>query len=60
MPNYQHLYTLLFNAITDALRQMDAQNPAAAKLLLIIAQQQAENLYISDEENADTPIRTTD
>ena len=48
MPDYQKLYTLLFNAITDALTDLDAQNFGAAKDRLIQAQQQAEERYLED------------
>ena len=47
--NYQKMYTLLFNAITDALKQMESQNFGAAKETLITAQQEAEELYMSAE-----------
>ena len=50
MPDYQKIYCVLFNAITDALEQME-KNPAKAKKLLVAAQQQTEELYISAEEN---------
>ena len=50
MPDYQKLYTLLFNAITDALRKMDNLQIAEAKQLLIRAQQEAEERYISSED----------
>ena len=50
MPEYSHLYSALFNAITDALRQIDAQNFGTAKDLLIRAQQEAEEAYIAAEE----------
>ena len=49
MPDYQKLYTLLFNACTDALVQLEQQNFGAAKQALIEAQQQAEEQYISEE-----------
>ena len=49
MPDYLKLYTTLFNAITDALEQIDALEIAKAKKLLIEAQQEAEELYLSAE-----------
>jgi len=49
MPDYQKLYTTLFNAITDALEKIDALEIAKAKALLIEAQQEAEELYLSAE-----------
>ena len=47
--NYQKMYTLLFNAITDALEQMESQNFGTAKETLITAQQEAEEIYMSAE-----------
>ena len=49
MPDYEKMYHLLFNAITDALEQIEQQNYGSAKDLLIAAQQQAEEIYISTE-----------
>ncbi|MEF2907958.1 MAG: hypothetical protein U0O42_01835 [Oscillospiraceae bacterium] len=47
--DYEKLYHLLFNAITDALKQMESQNFGTAKETLITAQQEAEELYMSAE-----------
>ena len=47
--DYEKLYHLLFNAITDALKQMDSQNFGTAKETLITAQQEAEEIYMSAE-----------
>ena len=47
--NYEKLYHLLFNAITDALEQMEQQNYGTAKDTLITAQQEAEEIYMSAE-----------
>ena len=52
MPDYQKMYGVLFNAITDALEHM-GKNPAKARELLMSAQQQTEELYISAEERND-------
>ena len=49
MPDYQKLYTTLFNAITDALRETNALEIAKAKQRLIEAQQATEELYINEE-----------
>ena len=49
MPDYQKLYSLLFNACTDAIVQLEQHNYGLAKELLIAAQQQAEEQYISEE-----------
>ena len=39
MENYQKMYSTLFNAITDALAQIENQNYGDAKSTLIAAQQ---------------------
>ena len=49
MPDYEKMYHLLFNAITDALIQMEAQNYGDAQDTLISAQQKAEEIYITAE-----------
>ena len=49
MPDYEKMYHLLFNAITDALEQIEQQNFCSAKDLLIAAQQEAEDIYMSAE-----------
>ena len=47
MENYQKMYSTLFNAITDALAQIEKQNYGVAKSALIAAQQKAEEMYIT-------------
>ena len=47
MENYQKMYSTLFNAITDALAQIENQNNGDAKSTLIAAQQKAEEMYIT-------------
>ena len=47
MPNYQKLYTTLFNAITDALEDMGKQNYGLASERLMHAQLATEALYIA-------------
>ena len=49
MPDHEKMYHLLFNAITDALEQIEQQNFGSAKDLLIAAQQEAEEIYMSAE-----------
>ena len=44
--NYEKMYHLLFNAITDALEQMEKQNLCSAKDLLTTAQQKTEEIYM--------------
>lgn len=46
--SYQKMYTLLFNAITDALQDLSAGAVQQAMVQLAAAQQQAEELYLSD------------
>ena len=47
---YQKMYITLFNAITDALRQMEKGNSAGAVALLKRAQQSTEEQYINAGE----------
>ena len=57
MANYEKMYSTLFNAITDALEQIEQQNFGSAKDLLIAAQQQAEEIYITAEsQNRSIPV----
>ena len=51
MQNYQKLYALLFNAVTDALEEMEKLNFGRAKELLITAQQAAEEAYIGADDD---------
>ena len=46
MPDYQKMYLLLFNAITDALEEMENLNYGEATALLRKAQSNAEEVYI--------------
>lgn len=48
--DYQKLYTKMFNAATDALHALEQQNIGTAKEILQRAQQEAEELYLSFEE----------
>ena len=54
MQDYQKLYTLLFNACTDAVEAMERMDFGTAKACLISAQQQAEEQYIA----AEAPVET--
>lgn len=47
MPDYEHLYYYLFNAITKALGLMSGQNFGFAEECLKDAQQEAEEIYIT-------------
>ncbi|MEI3306783.1 MAG: hypothetical protein V8R40_12675 [Dysosmobacter sp.] len=45
--DYKPLYHKLFNACTDALNDMEKQNFGQARVRLICAQQEAEELYLN-------------
>ena len=49
MPDYKKMYTILFNAATDAVEQIGQKNYGTAKERLILAQQQAEEIYMDEE-----------
>ena len=50
MPDYQKMYTTLFNAMTDAIENIEELNYGTAKEILIQAQQKTEELYIDAED----------
>ena len=50
MPNYQKMYTILFNAGSDALRDLEDLNIGLAKKRLREAQALTEEIYISQDE----------
>jgi hypothetical protein len=50
MVNYEALYKALFNGLTDAIWALEREDYGSARLTLIKAQQEAEELFISDEE----------
>ena len=52
---YKRPYHILFNGVTDALAALEKCNYGTVKALLIQAQQQAEEAYISTEEDAGMP-----
>ena len=54
MQDYQKLYTMLFNACTDAVEAMDRMDFGTARTLLVRAQQEAEEWYLSAEESTGT------
>jgi hypothetical protein len=53
MVNYEVLYKVLFNGMTDAVWAMERQDYDGARAALVKAQQEAEELFISDEEAGD-------
>ncbi len=46
MVNYEKMYLVLFNGITDAIRDMEQQNFGFARFTLVESQKRAEELYI--------------
>ena len=52
MPDYQEMYFHLFNAITDALMQLERQNYGLAAERLKAAQVDGENDYLTAEDPA--------
>ena len=46
MPDYQKLYLLMFNAVTDAVELLDMDCAPTAREILIDAQKTAEEIYI--------------
>ena len=53
MENFPKYYTLLFNAVTDAIEDIDQKHYGAARARLVKAQQDAEDAYLDAEEAAD-------
>ena len=51
MSSYKELYLTLFNAITDATREILRNDSPAALKTLLDAQAKTEELYIKDERN---------
>ena len=49
MPNYEKMYFTLFSAVCDAIDALEETNYDSAKEILIRAQQQTEEIYISTE-----------
>ena len=52
MPDYQKMYFHLFNAITDALVQLERQNYGLATERLKAAQVDGENAYLTEEDKS--------
>ena len=50
---YKKMYLILFRAITDVLKLLETGNVWDARRLLIQAQQDAEEFYISWEDNGE-------
>ena len=45
-------YTILFNAVTDALKDLERQDCTQAWVRLVRAQREAEEVYLSAEDGA--------
>lgn len=60
MENFPKYYTLLFNAVTDAIGDLDNQNYGAARARLVKAQQDAEDAYLDAGEPGDLPEENAD
>ena len=52
---YKKMYYHLFNAITDALAQINQQNYGMAVKRLKRVQKETEEMYIEAEDEAETP-----
>lgn len=52
MPDYEKLYTGLFNAMTGAIACIDRMDFGAARAILVRAQINAEEVYISAGEES--------
>ena len=48
--NIPRYYTILFNAVTDAIAALDRQDFGQARTLLVQGQQQAETAYMETPE----------
>ena len=59
MPDYQKMYFHLFNAITDALVQLERQNYGLVAERLKAAQVDGENAYLTEDDAANTERRKT-
>ena len=54
MVDYQKLYSIIYNAATDAVNELKENNYCKALEILILAQQTTEEIYIcADEEETD-------
>ena len=50
--DYQKMYLTMFNAVTDALEELEKLNVGRAEEILRQAQQSAEEQYLQQEETA--------
>lgn len=62
MEDYKTMYLHLFNRVSDAVNALEAMNYGQAKELLMRAQQEAEELYLTEataQKITDSPINRT-
>ena len=50
MPDYKKMYSLIFHASTDAIRELEHENYGNAKEILIHAQLKCEAIYMEEDE----------
>ncbi len=50
MPDFEAMYHWMVNASEDAIKALDANDPATARRILIDAELRAEEAYISERE----------
>lgn len=55
MEHEQKPYYMLFNAVTDAIAAMEAQNFGQARQILMQAQRNCEEWFLSQPEDGDEP-----
>ncbi|MBS6749659.1 MAG: hypothetical protein KH339_04160 [Firmicutes bacterium] len=55
---FERMYFLLFNSITDALRELESGNSKLAMEMLTEAQQRAEEMYIQGDETTSPQQKT--
>ncbi|NLT14391.1 MAG: hypothetical protein GXY05_08615 [Clostridiales bacterium] len=55
MPDYEKLYRIVFNGITDALDAIEREEYQRAREILVKAQQAAEDYYVEDGEEENDP-----
>lgn len=53
MQPYKKMYLFLFNKVSDAIGTLDAGEVGQARELLVSAQRQAEEMYLSDQQPDD-------
>jgi hypothetical protein len=56
MMDYEKLYRILFNGITDALDRLEAAAYGDVRETLVRAQQAAEDYYIEGDEEDNIPV----